>query len=277
MWFGLFLLLLFPLLAYGVVRAIWWLRNADYDPDSCEEKQGHFSFVRWGALYLGAGMVLCIPLVVQWREDMRLRMALLQQPLVLVMERYHPQIYYDLVKTVSESELQGEALDNAVLEAVIRLRQEWAREVPYASLDGVAQFVRYHYHESAVLAKEDETLCAQLKRKEIPPIDPREVRFMQNNEHYISEAMVATFDSVDFHRRLNFLDQRFASENALKIRQKLAKEFALPEASSVQAPTGEAYRTRSCSYDKAYYLALLDYSDSEMAKIVRWSMTESRQ
>lgn len=276
MWLGLFLLILFPFLAYAVARTIWYCQYDQRDPDSNDlPQQSHFIVL--ASLYLGIGMVLSIPLIVQWQRDHQLRVTLLEQPLIVLMAKYQPQLYQNLLNAIRQNARQNTQNDQEiVLKSILKLREQWFREVPYASTEAITRFIRYRYDEAALLGKQDQKLCALLDQRSLDDLASSHGEFMLTNSGIVKEAMRLVFSTADPRRRLSYVEQRYAAKQSRLIHEQLAKTFQINE-SSVIAPQNEAYMQQSCRYQQAYYLALLDYTDQNMEKIVRWSMIYREQ
>lgn len=262
MWFAAALLIAFPLAAYGMAIGIARARRGRIDPDS-DKASLEVRFIRRSAALLTAAMLICIPMLCQWYQEQRIRQTLQPLPLVDIMRRYQPAIYEDLVADIQTHGLTDDNVQRALTDAASKLRIAWISAVPYASTEAVMRYIRYRYDEANLLMQQDDSACIGIGIPKEDGFNLKDVEFMQKNAPYIKDAMIMVFTSTD-ENRLSYLDQRYGQRHYALILDSLNQSFG------VNAQPYADYQ--GCRYQKAFYLHLLDYSDSEMSKIMRWSI-----
>lgn len=265
MWFGILLLLCFVPLAYGIAKCLWWLRYNGLDPDS-DYLPDQKIFIRCVSIALGVTMLSCIPMLMQWKRELQVRSVLQPLPLVAEIRQYQPQVYDELRLEVLENGLEVEMVNAALDKATRKLRVNWLRSVPYASTDAVMRYIRYRYDEATLLAAQgDDSRCVMIGTPNDEDFSLADVRFMQKNAEYIHDAIDMVFDTMDSSHHPSYLEQRIAAQKYDEITQQLNKQF--------NDGINESFADKhGCEYQRAFYLRLLELSDEEMSKIMRWSL-----
>lgn len=265
--FGLLLLFLFPLLAFAMAHLIWQLRYHHLDPDN-ENRPAEKVFLRWTVPILTITLIICIPLLVKWRNEVRVRHYLHNLPLVTVMQTYRRPIYEQLRDRVEAEGIDDiEVVERSLEKAIEELRLAWIYAVPYASTDAVMRYIRYRYDEVSLLAEQgNNELCLYISSPNNHQTSQEDVTFMQKNAPYIRDAMIMVFTSFDIKNRLSYLEKRTAKRRYDSLLQKLDKKYNLEQTQFASE--------RDCQYQKDFYLNLLNYSDTDMTKIMRWAILQ---
>lgn len=272
MWLILLLMLLMPLLAWSIVRAVWLFRlrhiDADNEMQSLPEEK---HFMQISTIVLSLLLLMCIPLLYQGYVQSRLNYQLMQMPLVDVMRAHRPHIYDSFVQDVRHA--QARDSDSATqhnkiwMQYLHELRLQWQRELPYASLDSVMRYIRYRYNEADTLGEIADDHCRHIDFSEHNQAGiAASVNFMQRNAGFIQALMLSAFGSVDARHRMNYLEQRGAARQYRQLLTQLNQQFEGEVISSI-AEGG-------CGFQKAFYLALLDYNEREMSRIMRWVLLQ---
>lgn len=272
MWLILLLMLLMPLLAWGIVRAVWLLRLRHIDADNemlsvPEEKR----FMQISTIVLSLLLLMCIPLLYQAYAQSRLNQQLMQMPLVDVMRAHRPQIYNSFAQDVRHAKARGsqaaESRKQIWMQYLHELRLQWQRELPYASLDSVMRYIRYRYNEADALSAIADDTCRHIDFSEHNQAGiAASVNFMQRNAGFIQALMLSAFGSADARHRMNYLEQRGAARQYRQLLAQLNQQFEGEVISNI-AEGG-------CAFQKAFYLALLDYNEREMSRIMRWVLLQ---
>lgn len=272
MWLILLLMLLMPLLAWGIVRAVWLLRLRHIDADNemlsvPEEKR----FMQISTIVLSLLLLMCIPLLYQAYAQSRLNQQLMQMPLVDVMRAHRPQIYNSFAQDVRYAKARGsqaaESRKQIWMQYLHELRLQWQRELPYASLDSVMRYIRYRYNEADALSAIADDTCRHIDFSEQNQAGiAASVDFMQRNAGFIQALMLSAFGSADFRHRMNYLEQRGAARQYRRLLAQLNEQFE----GEIVGNIAEG----GCAFQKAFYLALLDYNEREMSRIMRWVLLQ---
>lgn len=266
------LLFAMPLLAWAIVRGVWLFRLRHIDPDNeahllPDEKQ----FMQRATLILAFLLVACIPLLYQGYAEMRLKHQLLRLPLVEVMRKYRPLIYQSFVRDVQHAQARAANDEQAVAQIsgqyVHELRLQWQRDVPYASLDAVMRYIRYRYNEADVLSQINDDICRNIDLSERNTAGmAASVSFMQRNAAFVEAVMTSVFDSANSRYRMNYLEQRTAVRQYRVLLSNLNQRFDEEMVDNIEQG--------GCAFQKAFYLALMDYHERDMSRIMRWVLLQ---
>lgn len=219
------------------------------------------------ALILFFAMLISSPMIEHFYQDYKSKKFLKSKPFAEIIRRYHPDLYQDLWATIKRRQQMNsnDALDNALEESLKELNIRWIRALPNSSTDAIMNFLRYRYREAEILGKEHDNLCKRISEPNKYNFSAEQMTLMKENPENISEAMQAVFATSQMQFSIPYSDRRFAHRENNKILNKLNQELE-----QAAAPFADYY---GCEFQKAYYISLLEYSDTDIAKILRWTIS----
>ena len=262
MWFSLLLALLFPLLAFGfsliTLRLRLLNRNQIFSKYSLKTREFKIIY-----LLILALLFFSLPLWSDWREARHIRHHLMRQPFVWLMRDFHPDLYKNL-----QNEVEKKGIENSnelLFKSLSEMYERWLRSIPYTENEGIMRFLRLRYAQADFLSQiGDDDVCIYMNLpKKISEFDNRFMDYFKNNISYIEESMSLIFADIDFSRVLSYPERRWAMLETTKIMDNLNQVFKITIPKQFPDYNG-------CEYQKNFYLELLNYSDDEIGKIIRW-------
>lgn len=257
--------LIILLISCALARFLGSIRYpSDSIDDTCERKQRHF--VMLASVILSAGGLLGLPIMKVWKDEWDIRQMLHQEPMMNVMREVSPALFEHLIDQIYQQKLVGAPLEAMIYRATQDLRETWMRLVPSASNEALVRYVRYRYDEVSRLALINNQLCTRLDFDGARRINEEVIDFMRDNQEYSEETMQIAFDTADPLRQQDSLEKRQAELLFEHLTEQL--NTALNQQSSMlSAPMP------NCTYQKAFYLSLLELQDTEISKIMRWMLS----
>ena len=262
MWFALALLLSFPLLAliFSLVVIFLRLKNRNQLFDFMVLKTREFKVIY---LFFLALLIFSLPLWSDWREARHIRHHLQRKPFVLVMRNFHPDLYKELRRNVEKEGIKSSELH--LFSALSKMYERWLRSLPYAEDEAIMRFLRLRYSQTDFLSQvADDDYCKFMNLpRQISEFGEKHLNYFKTKISYLEESMSFIFADIDYTRVLSYPDRRWAMLETNKIMDKLNQQFKVEIPKTFPDNYG-------CEYQKNFYSELLNYSDSEISKILRW-------
>lgn len=262
MWFVLALTISFPLLAliFSLITIFlrYQSRNQNFGIYSLKTREFKAIYCLFLAL-----LFFNLPLWSDWREARHIRHHLQRRPFVLVMRNHHPDLYQELRLAVEKEGIKSSS--KYIYAALSKMYERWLRSLPYAEDEAIMRFVRLRYSQTNFLSQSgnDKACLFMNLPRPISVFEQSYLNYFENNAAYLEESMNLMFEGIDFSRLLSYPDRRWAMLENSKIMNKLDQEFNLEQKQPFPDYNG-------CEYQKAFYLELLNYTDEEIGKILRW-------